>query len=356
MNITNKKIIVSVSNDLITDSRVKKVCDYLKGKYDVELIGIRSSFNKEFSRDYKVTLINCFFKRSFLFYAELNLKLFFVLLFKKSHFLLSNDLDTLLPNYLVSLFRNKKLFYDSHECFTETPELYNRFFVKKIWLIIERMILPNLKNTYTVSDSIADFYNKKYNIKMKTVRNCASLYNIKKQKKDFKNIIYQGNINTGRGIELVIKSLKFIPEFKLTIIGEGRELDKLKKISFSEGVDQRINFKGRLPHCELTQHTQKAIVGLLMEEPLGLSFKYSLPNKLFDYIHAETPVLASPLLEVKRIIEKYPVGDLLETRDPENIAKQIQKISSRLNVYNFRQAKKDLNWAQEEKVLNQIFS
>tara|TARA_B100001750_G_C15514990_1_gene606414 strand:- start:2158 stop:3228 length:1071 start_codon:yes stop_codon:yes gene_type:complete len=356
MTITNKKIIVSVSNDLITDSRVKKVCDYLKCKYDVELIGVKSSFNKKFSRNYKVTLINCFFKRSFLFYAEFNIKLFLILLFKKSHFLLSNDLDTLLPNYMVSLLRNKKIFYDSHECFTETPELYNRFFVKKIWLIIERLILPNLKNTYTVSDSIANFYSKKYNIKMKTVRNCASLYNLQEGKKDFKNIIYQGNINIGRGIELVIKSLKFIPEFKLTIVGGGRELDKLKKIAFSEGVYQRINFKGRLPHDELKQYTKKAIIGLLMEEPLGLSFKYSLPNKLFDYIHAEIPVLASPLLEVKRIIDKYPVGDLLENRDPENIAKQILEIYSRLDVYNFKQAKKDLNWAQEEKVLNQIFS
>ena len=40
MTLTNKKIIVSVSNDLITDSRVKKVCDYLKCKYDVECIGL----------------------------------------------------------------------------------------------------------------------------------------------------------------------------------------------------------------------------------------------------------------------------------------------------------------------------
>ena len=191
---------------------------------------------------------------------------------------------------------------------------------------------------------------------MKTVRNCASLYIMKKEKKDLKNIIYQGNINIGRGIESVIESLKFMPEFKLTIIGGGRGLDKLKKTACSEGVSQRINFTGRLPYEELKQYTQRAVIGLLTEEPLGLSFKYSLPNKLFDYIHAEIPVLASPLLEVKRVIGKYPVGDLLKNRDPENIAKQILKMSSRLDSYNFQQAKKDLNWTQEEKVLNQIFS
>ena len=103
------------------------------------------------------------FARKARFYAEFNFRLFFVLLFSKKDVLLSNDLDTLLPNYLVSILQKKKIIYDSHELFPEIPELVHKPFVKKCWTKLEAWILPKLKNTYTVCNSIADFYDKKYN-------------------------------------------------------------------------------------------------------------------------------------------------------------------------------------------------
>ena len=153
-----KKVIISVTNDLSTDQRVDKISNSLHNAgFSVLLVGRKLSNSSELAnRKYATYRFNTFFQTTFLFYLEYNIRLFFFLLLCESDILLSNDLDTLLPNYMVSLLRNKKIFYDSHECFTETPELYNRFFVKKIWLIIERLILPNLKNTYTVSDSIAN--------------------------------------------------------------------------------------------------------------------------------------------------------------------------------------------------------
>ena len=75
MNSINKKVLVSVTNDIITDARVGKVCAFLSKKYDLELIGLKSSLNNELVRSYKVTLINCFFKKGFFFYAEFYEKL-----------------------------------------------------------------------------------------------------------------------------------------------------------------------------------------------------------------------------------------------------------------------------------------
>jgi hypothetical protein len=111
-----------------------------------------------------------------------------------------------------------------------------------------------------------------------------------------------------------------------------------------------------LPFEDLKKHTESASIGILFEEPLGLSFEYSLPNKLFDYIHAETPVLASPLIEVKKIIDKYKVGELLVDRNPEHIAQQIQAMESKLSAYEFGKAKAELNWKNEEKVLKLVFA
>ncbi len=355
MNSINKKVLVSVTNDIITDARVGKVCAFLSKKYDLELIGLKSSLNNELARSYKVTLINCFFKKGFFFYAEFNIKLFFILLCRKSDILLSNDLDTLLPNYLASLFKKNKIVYDSHEYFTETPELYNRLFVRSIWLIIEGFILPKLKFTYTVSNSIAESYNEKYKINMKVVRNCPYPYKLTKKQKNQKKIIFQGNITLGRGLEVMIKALKFLPEFNFVVVGSGSGLDNLRKLANEEKVADRVLFKGRVISEKLQKYTQEASLGVLFEEDLGLSFKYSLPNKLFDYIHAEIPVLASPLPEVKKIISKYNIGSCLKNRKPKVVAEQVLEMFAKKNNYNFQKAKKDFNWINETKVLDEFF-
>ena len=109
-----------------------------------------------------------------LFYAFFNLRLFFILLFKKADVFVSNDLDTLLANYLASKFKRKtELVYDSHEYFTEVPELTNRPGVQKIWMKIERMIFPKLTKIYTVNDSIAKIYSELYTKDIKVVRNIS---------------------------------------------------------------------------------------------------------------------------------------------------------------------------------------
>ena len=125
-------------------------------------------------------------------------------------------------------------------------------------------------------------------------------------------------------------------------------------MAFQEKLDAQVEFLGRLPFEELREHTQTADIGLLLEEPLGLSFEYSLPNKLFDYIHAHTPVIATPLVEVKAIIDQYPIGELIKVRHPESVAQQIKEMISKISTYDFEKAKKDLNWQKEQEVLKLV--
>jgi glycosyltransferase involved in cell wall biosynthesis len=191
---------------------------------------------------------------------------------------------------------------------------------------------------------------------MKVVRNVPNLCSQPSRDRNTKTLLYQGNINPGRGLEVAIKSMSFLPDYRLKIIGNGIGLNKLKALSETEGVSSQVEFLGRLPFEDLKKHTESASIGLLFEEPLGLSFEYSLPNKLFDYIHAETPVIASPLIEVKKIVEKYKVGELLVDRNPEHIAQQIQAMESKLSTYEFGKAKAELNWKNEEKVLKLVFA
>src|SRR5438270_408435 len=122
-------------------------------------------------RLYKTSRIKCHFNKGVLQYAEFNLKLFLVLLIKRADLLLSNDLDTLVPNYIHMAVRGKKLVYDSHEYFIGTPELQHKPLKRKLWRTIEAFILPKIRYAYTVNDSIATLYKNEYGIDMKVVRN-----------------------------------------------------------------------------------------------------------------------------------------------------------------------------------------
>ena len=253
------KIHISVTNDLVTDQRVHKIAMSLqKEGHIICLIGRKLNNSLSLKRPYYCHRMKLFFNKGFLFYAEYNLRLFFYLLFQKTDVLLANDLDSLLANFLVSKLRNKKLVYDSHEYFTELPELVQRPKVKKIWLNIEKKILPKIKYSYTVCDSIAKIYSEKYKINMGVVRNLPILKKTEtKINLETKNeiqkiieftqnkkiILYQGSINIGRGLDYAIKSMKFIDNAILLILGKGTILNDLIELSKNLNLENKVYLK-----------------------------------------------------------------------------------------------------------------
>ena len=137
----HKKVIISVTNDLVSDQRVHKVATSLmKFNYDVLLVGRKLIESLPVNRYYKTKRMRLIFRRSALFYAAYNFRLFCLLLFRKVDILLSNDLDTLPANYMISKLRNKTLIYDSHEYFTEVPELISRPRTRSFWLKLEKFM------------------------------------------------------------------------------------------------------------------------------------------------------------------------------------------------------------------------
>ncbi|MDG1226635.1 MAG: glycosyltransferase [Polaribacter sp.] len=357
-----KKIIVSVTNDLSTDQRVDKVCSTLqKEGYEIVLIGRKLKNSIPLKRSYNTKRIKLIFNKGFLFYAEFNFRLFFVLLFSKKDLLLSNDLDTLLPNYLVSILQKKKIIYDSHELFPEIPELVHKPFVKKCWTKLEAWILPKLKNTYTVCNSIADFYDEKYNTRFETILNLPNKKELKLGEFPFKTkgkkiIIYQGAVNIGRGLELMIDTMEFLENCIFVVIGYGDIYKELVKKVEIKNLSHRIHFLGKIPPSELHKITPLANLGLSIEEDLGLNYRFALPNKIFDYIQAEVPILVSNLPEMKMISINYNVGEIVRNRKPIELAKQIEGLVEKDFSDGIKKAKKELIWENQEEKLISIFN
>jgi glycosyltransferase involved in cell wall biosynthesis len=362
----NKKIFVAVTNDISTDYRVHKICNYLiSKKYDVVVYGRILSNTINVKRDYKIIRKKHIFNNNFLFYAEFNIRLFFYLIFRKFDYILSNDLDTLPACFFASRIKSTDLVYDSHELFSEGPELQGRKFVQGFWRKLEDFFLPKVKKAYTVSQSIVEFYDDKYHNKMGLIRNIPLKNDILEADEVFfpttkRTILYQGVLNPGRGLKPMIKALKFIEDLDLIIIGYGKVEEELKAFVLEEKMNERVHFLGRISRDKLFNYTKKATLGMVLEEPLGLSFTYSLPNKLFDYIHAEIPIIAGNLPEITRIIKEHKVGVIIDDYSPEKITLAIKNLLNDEALLseikeNQQKAKEILCWEKESEKLDNYF-
>ena len=369
-----KKAIVSVINDLSTDQRVHKVCTTLyKMGYDVTLVGRKQRASLPLApRSYPTKRMFLIFEKGPLFYAEFQLRLFLYLLFHKADVLVSNDLDTLWPNYRISKLRSSVLVYDSHELFCEVPELKDNPQKRNMWKRLERKIFPKLKYVFTVNDSIAKIYNEEYKVEVKVVRNIpllssqANVKQITKEELDIpsgkKIIILQGaGINIDRGAEEAVAAMQYIEEALLLIIGSGDVMEVLKKMVNDLGLKNKVKFVGKVPFEKLVQYTRHGDLGLTLDKDTNINYRYSLPNKLFDYLHAGVPVLSSGLVEIKRIIDEYQVGTCIQSHDPKHIAEQINAIFSDENKLllwkkNCKITSEKLNWENEEKQLIEVYS
>jgi len=325
--------------------------------FDPLIVG-RKQKNTFFLKEINTRHFKLFFNSSFLFYAEFNIRLLCFLLFKKTDIITSNDLDTLPACFIASKLKKCGLVYDSHELYTEVPELYNRKRIKYIWEWIERMIVPRLSQNITVCQSIADIYHKKYQVKFNVIKNLPNKINeIDSTLQKEKIIIYQGVLNIGRGIELMMDSMKHLTDYKLIIAGSGDIEKQLLQKRINDKLEEQVVFLGRLDKKELDSYTRKAMVGFSLEENLGLNYYYALPNKIFDYIQSETPVIASALPEMEKMINKHKVGICIKDRTENNIADAVKKIETNYDQYlnACRKAKGYLHWENQEEKLISIY-
>ncbi|GHT62785.1 glycosyl transferase [Bacteroidia bacterium] len=367
------KITVSVTNDLVTDQRVHKVCTTLtQNGYEVKLVGRKFRNSPPLERIYKTDRLRLFFNCSAFFYAEYNIRLFFYLLFDKTDLYLSNDTDSLPANYLASKIRRKPLVFDAHEMFPEVPEVTNRKLVKRVWTRLEDWIFPHLKHCYTVCQSIADYYHIKYKINMEVVRNIPTAFKHEGAKaqshKENKNnplclcdilssrsqkiILYQGAVNVGRGIDRIIDAMSYLDDFVFYVVGDGDILQELKERVNRLKLNEKVIFTGRVPFEVLPAYTACADIGVNLLENRGLNYYYSLPNRIFDYMRMHVPVLACDFPEIRRIVAHYGTGTLVNHYEPQFLAETIkQMLVQGKNEAGFAAANAELSWEKESETL-----
>ena len=366
-----KRIIFTVTNDLNHDQRMLRICTSMsEAGFSVLLVGRKKKNSKPLStQPYKQHRMNLIFEKGKLFYLEYNLRLFFFLLFSRFNLVCGIDLDSIVPCILISKLKGKKCVYDAHEIFTETPEVERRPAIKKIWLRVEKISVKRIVKGICVSDGLKDYFFQKYGKEFSVVRNfptrlktealeSARLQTVPSHANE-KMILYQGALNEGRGLELLIEAMQSV-NAKLILAGEGDLSESLRNSVRELKLENKIEFKGFVSPNELKLLTRKSYIGINLLEARSKNYYYSLANKFFDYTEAGIPSLNMNFPEYKKCNDEFEVSVLLDNLSVEKISESLNNLLNNEQLYhrlqaNCLRAREVWNWNLEKEKLIKVF-
>lgn len=354
------RIIFTVINDLTYDQRMHRICNSLtKNGFEVLLVGRRLSssipLQQEKFQQHRMRLL---FSKGKLFYIEYNIRLFFLLLFKKFDTVCGIDLDTILPCFFTSKLKNKNCVYDAHEIFSEVPEVVRRPSIQKVWKRVEQFAVKRIKNCYTVSEGLAAYFENNYKRKFEVIRNMPEKSeDLAAGEDNFSSriILYQGALNEGRGLEAMIEAMQQL-DCKLILVGDGDITSLLKQKVSRLKLEEKILFTGKKNAVELQVLTSKTSIGLNLLENKGLNYYFSLANKFFDYVNAGVPQITMSFPEYKKMNSEYEVALLIDDLNADTIVDAADKLLTDKDFYfhlreNCLLAHGVWNWQSEENKL-----
>ena len=365
------RIAVLVSNDLSFDQRVQKTCRVLESAgHTVHLLGRELPNSVSYDGPGTCTRFKLRFNSGVLFYAELQMAIYRWLKRNEYDCIWSNDLDTLLPAVLAGARKGVPVIYDSHEYFTEAAGLTYSPLKRRVWLAIEKMTVPYLGQMITVNSSIADKYTERYGIKVNVVRNMPELSSDMPQmgsRSEFENygvpidlpiLLMQGAfMDRDRGAAEAVNAVRKMEGVRLVLVGAGVEWDEAVEMVNEPDLKGKLYCIPRLPYIKLKKLTASADVGLSLDKALHENYTLSLPNKLFDFIHAGLPVVASPMVELKKIVEANNVGIVTSDVNGEAISDAVFMVLKTPRKQWFdscMKARQNLHWGTDSHVILEI--
>lgn len=275
-----------------------------------------------------------------------------------------HDLNTLPAGYGLSKKFRLRLVYDSHELFNDMAGK-NRI-EKWIGTCVEKRLIAKADAMITVNELLKNEFVKRY----KSLPPITILQNVPERPSAHQDIpddyfrdkygldaqdmilIYQGGLNPHRGLHLVISAMEKLPErYRLILLGDGRIRRRLEEEVQRRHLQSRVFFHEQVPADRLLGYTRQAHIGLVMYENTCLNNYLSTPNKIFEYMAAGIPTIASDH-PGKRVVEIERTG-ICTDETPEGIVNAIHRIESDYDEYRKRclQVAPKYAWEQEKEKL-----
>lgn len=278
----------------------------------------------------------------------------------------ANDANALVPALLSTIGTRARVVYDSHELWRHRNILRrNRWLAPYVEAAIESVGIRMVAGVITVSPSIADWLQRTYSLRERPtlVRNIPTarelpdpaqgrLHELAGLAPADKVVSYVGGITTGRGLEETVDAMALLPEDTHLVLlgyGEQRYVDGLLERARTAGVHRRVHLAGSVPSPEVPQALADADVAVVFVRPICLSYRYSLPNKLFESIHAGLPIVAADLPDTAEVVRRYGVGEVFDASTPEDLAAAVREVLGHPAAYRVaaRAAAAELTWEHE---------
>ena len=280
----------------------------------------------------------------------------------------AHDVNVLPTAWLASKIARVPLIYDAHEISTDR-EGYKSFRGLVGWL--EKKLMPTAAGTITTTDARAKFFARAYHIERPLVlQNRPRLVKVEGSnrireelglKEPWPIVLYQGGLQPGRGLPRLVEAAAHVPETYFVFIGGGRQASELHQLAEKLALTERVHFISTVPLAELPAYTASADIGVQPIENTCLNHFTTDSNKLFEYVIAGLPVVASQLPEISKVVREHDLGLLVPPGDTLALADAIQTLVQNLQLrkqysINAGLAAQSLNWETQEQSLLDLYA
>ncbi len=359
----NKHIVLVYFGDFFYDARLNNMAlSLIKEKYRVTFVGVSSQiipiklFKKITFRSVKINW------KGKMKYLQFYLKVKKILKEINYDIILSGDLYSLAP--IISANKlNKKIIYDCREIYFELAAHSNKPILKAFNYLYEKKYLRHVNSVIVTAKTDLTLLQKTY--KQYKHLNWSVIYNfpinnisletdrVIESKDGVIKVIYQGVLQKGRGIKTLIRLANYCQKINAIIVGDGEYKTELIKYFKRNDLKnyKNVTFIEKAPYLQLINITKQCDIGWAIISDRGVSNQFALPNKLFEYIGAEIPVIASNFKNMKKIVEKWQVGRAVSSTSNKENKKNIFEIFENRSFYlkNLSIASKSLNWDMQHK-------
>lgn len=361
---STKKVLITFLGNINYDTRCKNLYNTLTANgYETEFLGFDWTTNDFVETEGDISIYKL--KKGFLsipFYLKFIWHIKLKLITTKASIIFAEDIYTLPFSAIFGKLKRAKIYYDSRELFGYLAGLKQKKLKQSFWKWTEKLFIKSADRVIVTGKMDGEFLKQEYGIEnIILLRNLPRYYKPETKidlhsqlqiEKTRKIILYQGVLLKGRGIEKVFEVLNDLPNHVFIIAGGGEFEDYYKRLADEMKLTEQVYFLGKFTQEDLPKVTASTDVGVSLIENLSKSYYYALPNKLFEYVMADVPVVVSNLPQMKEVIQKYDVGFAVDIDNKTELINVIKKLTedASLNVskkQNCYIASQELNWEKE---------
>jgi glycosyltransferase involved in cell wall biosynthesis len=251
------------------------------------------------------------------------------------------EVDTVLACFVAGLLRRKPVVYEVYDLPYDSPYFRSnvrRSMYRKLMLMLLRCVLPHLNGVIAASPDYGRLVKRQLGgpdpvivrnipdyqppVTSDTLRQQLGL------SPTTKIALYQGYFLANRALDALIQAAKYVDaNTVIVLMGKGPIQPQLEALIQQEGLADRVKIVPYVAHADLLQWTASADLGLCLFSPdFSLNIRYTLPNKLFEYLMAGLPVLTTQLDALADLVQHYDVGAVVPAFEPQAMGQAISAV------------------------------